>query len=184
MRSLRLNGGAFVAGFLEARPAAVALRSGEPAVCWGDAGVVSFAAVEEHSGPNVMDGDPPVLFRIRVNFWPPPELRGRLESAALRRKLHVPTPPRIAKDPALTLTALPEEVGQFGAWASAYCDAWARRAAKAPQPPIPLFSWIVEEDLSDKFIALASLGPEWRNYLSLWTAGSHQVFSPWLRRDA
>jgi hypothetical protein len=182
-RRLRQEGSAFVAGFLEARPAATALRLDEPTVCWGDAGVVNFAVVEEHSGPNVMDGDPPVLFRIRVNLCPPPELCGQLESAALRRKLHVPTPPIIANDPALEVTALPEEVGQFGAWVSAWCDAWARRAAEAPPPPIPLFSWMVEEDLTEELFALASLGPDWRDYLCLWTAGSHRVFSPWLRKE-
>jgi hypothetical protein len=180
---LHLKGSAFVNRFLKAHPAAIALRSTEPAVCWGASGVVNFAAVGEFSGPNSMGDGAPLLFRIRVNLYPGPVLAKQLTSEAVRHKLHVGTRAQIATEPGLELTALPEEVEQFGAWVPAWHKALARHAARPPKPPIPLLSWAVNEDLSERREEFASLGSEWENQLYLWTPRAVQLFSRWLRSD-
>jgi hypothetical protein len=181
LRLLRLHGGAFVTRFLKAHPGAIAVPSKEPAVCWGASGVVNFAAVIEFSGPNSLGDDSPLLFRIRSNMYPPAALCSQLESEAVRHKLGVRTPPEIAKEPALELTALPEEVEEFGAWIPTWYDDLSRRAPRGPKPPIPLLSWGVNEDLTERLEDFVTVGSEWHMYLYLWTPRAVQLFSPWFQ---
>jgi hypothetical protein len=181
---LRQHGGAFVTKFLKARPGAIGLQSKEPAVCWGASGVANFAVVSEFSGPNTMDDDPPLLFRIRVNMYPPPALYHHLKSKAVRRKLRVATPLDIASGPELELHSLPEEVEEFGGWIPAWCDKHSRRAARAPKPPTPLLLWSVNEDLTERFDDFVSLGSEWHKALYLWTPRALELFSDWWKRDS
>ena len=175
---LRQVGGAFVKGFIEVHPAAIPMRSRDPAVCWGASGVVNFAVVAEFSGPTIMEAGSPLLFRIRVNLYPPPDVFHNLSTPAARQKLGAPTPAVMAKKPSLELTAAPEEVEGFGAWISSWFDAWARRAAQPPQPPIPLIFW----DSSSRE-DLVSLGSDWRDRNDFWTARALQLFETWLREE-
>jgi hypothetical protein len=178
---LRQVGDAFVNKFLEVHPAAIPMRSKEPAVCWGVTGVVNYAAVAEFSGPTIMADGSPLLFRIRVNLYSPPALYYHLKSPAARQKLGVPASPEIATEPSLELTAAPEEVEGFGAWVSSWFHAQSRHAARGPKPPTPLILWDQNEDLTERREELVSLGRDWRGLTYLWTARSLQLFVPWWR---
>jgi hypothetical protein len=182
-RILRAEGDAFLTRFLKAYPDATVLRSKEPAVCWADSGVLNYAVVAEYSGPTATEDGAPLLFRIRVNLNPPPALQHHLRSAAVRRRLRVPTPPEIAKEPVLEVTTLPDEIGEFGTWVRAWSDAQSRGATQAPKPPIPLFVWDLNVDLTERREELVSRGRKWRQYTYLWTARAIQLFGPWLKED-
>jgi hypothetical protein len=182
-RSLHANGSAFVSKFMNAYPAAIALRGKKPAVCWGVSGVVNFSVVNEFSGPTTMGGDAPLLFRVSVNLYPPPALYHSLKSPAVRQQLGVPTAFRIAEEPTLQLTALPEELEQFGTWVLAWYHDQSRHAPQAPKPPIPLLRLTSSGDLGDLSEDLVSAGSDWRFYTYLWTPRAFQLFSTWLEKD-
>jgi len=178
---LRRVGDAFVNKFLEVCPAAIPMRSKDPAVCWGVSGAVNFVVVVELSGPNTMEAGAPLLFRIRANLYPPPALYHIMKSPVARQKLGVPASPEIATEPSLELTAAPEEVEKFGAWVPAWFHAQSGHAARAPKLPMPLFLWDQNEDLTERREELVSLGRDWRVHTYLWTARSLQLFVPWWR---
>jgi hypothetical protein len=181
LQILRRVGNGFVKGFIEVHPAAIPMRSKDPAVCWGFSGVANFAFVAEFSGPNTMEAGAPLLFRIQVNLYPPLALYHHLKSPAARLTLGIPASPEIATEPSLELTAAPEEVEKFGAWVPAWFHAQSRHAARAPKPPTPLLIWEQNEDLTERREEFVSLGRDWRVHTYLWTAHALQLFVPWWR---
>jgi hypothetical protein len=179
---LRDVGKEFVTGFLSAYSDAVTLRSKEPGLCWKAGGQVSFAALAEFSGPAAMADDAPLLFRLRTNLYPPPAIFYHLKSPAVRHKLGVSSDPLVATDPALELTALPEEIGKFGRWLTAWLDSQFYQRPQCPVPPIRLISWGCGDELEDERDDITQLGYDWRYHLYLWTPGALEMFEEWLNK--
>jgi len=174
---LRQHGDAFVKKFLEAHPGAIPLASKEPGVCWGSAGVIHFAAVDEDIGPTTTQMDAPLLLRIRTNLCPPETLPYHMNLATFRQKLGVPASAVIAVAPMLEIFAAPDEVGVFGSWVPAWHDAYLREGVPVPPPPIALLSW----NGLDKPKNLMSAGRRWRDWFVLRTHRAYQLLDSWLK---
>jgi hypothetical protein len=179
---LRSAGREFVDGFLSAYNGAIPLRSKEPGLCWKAGGIISFAAISEFSGPNATEEDAPLLMRLRTNLYPPPAVFYHLKSPAVRNKLGVSAEPLIANDPALELTATPEEIGKFGRWLTTWLDSTFYQKPNCPPPPIPLVSWGCGEELEDTREEITQVGRDWRLHLYLWTPTALEAFEAWLKK--
>jgi hypothetical protein len=162
--------------FVGACPEAVALKSKDPAVCWEISRTVHFATVTEFTGPNANDDpDAPLLFRMRVNEYPPPALH-----YFLRRHRGSPI---IAESPVLNLFARAKEIPLLGAWVASWHRSWLRDDASPPEPPVELVAEIVGKDLSEELLDFTALGEAWRNQGYLWTRRARRAFEPWYRGE-
>lgn len=177
---LRETGKSFIDGFIRAYPNSVILRAKEPTFCWKAAGQVAFAVVSEFSGPNSVDENAPVLFRLMTNLNPPMALLYHLQSPAVRHTLGVQPNPLILKEPALELTGAPDEIGDLGSWLAQWFDAQFLQRTSAPMPPAPLLSLGWNEDLTTRKDLLTSIGPNWRYHLYLWTPLALEQWEDWL----
>lgn len=180
-KALRDAGAVFVREFLSEYTGAIALRSKEPGICWKAGGLVGFATVSEFAGPNTTDDDAPLLLRIRTNRCPPPAIYYHLKSPAVRHTLGLTQTTIIASDPALELTLLPEEVGMFARWVTAWLDGHFHRNSGYPQPPVNVLSLIAKEDLSELRCDPADSSMQWRNHNYLWTTAALAAYEPWLK---
>lgn len=178
---LRNAGKEFVDDFLSSYSGAIPLRSKEPGLCWKASGQVAFATVSEFSGPNATEENAPLLLRLRTNLYPPPAIFYHLKSPAVRHKLGVPNEPLIATEPALELTALPEEIGKFGKWLTSWLDSQFYQRPNCPPPPLQLISWGCGDELEDERDDITQVGRDWRLHLYLWTPGALEVFEPWIK---
>lgn len=180
--TLRKAGQKLMDGFLAAYGGAIQLRSKEPGICWKASGQVAFAAVSEFSGPNTMDDGAPLLLRIRTNLNPPPAIFYHIKSPAVRQRLGLPQDPLISTAPALELTALPEEIGEFGQWLTVWLDSLFCQQQTCPTPPVPLISWGCGAELEDEREMLTEIGRDWGLHLYLWTPRALEAFETWLKR--
>lgn len=179
---LRSVGDTFMADFMSVYNSAIPLRSKEPGLCWKAAGQIAFAAINEFSGPNTMEDGAPLLMRLRTNIDPPPAISYHLKSPAIRNKLGVSQEPIIMSEPALELTAMPDEIGKFGKWLPMWLDSQFYQRNTCPTPPMQLISWRAGDDLADLRDDLMDLGTDWRLHLYLWTDRALMEFESWLKR--
>ncbi len=175
------NGNEFVDGFLASNISAVDLRSRTPGVCWQKDGYISYATVVNFSQTTTYDGLPH-LFRIYMNLYPPPILSACLKATEVRQKFALSDTYELATTPTLEITALPQEIGQFGRWLSRWNDAHSGGNPKPPKPPVRLISWGWNEKLESTKDDLCDVFESWHLRSYLWTEMAIEIWENWLRR--
>jgi hypothetical protein len=180
---LRSVGTDFCNMFMSNNVNAIELRSKEPGICWKACGAVGFLAIAEYSGPNSMENNSPTLFRLRINFKPPPAVAFHLKSNAVRHKLGIQNNPTIAKEPQLILTAQPKELVSFGSWVISWLDHHFYGRNYPPESPIPLIAWGWDDNGKDKKVNYTKACTNWKDYEYLWTQEAIAQLEPWLYRD-
>jgi hypothetical protein len=162
-------GAAAAESFLGACPRAVALRSKEPAVCWELSGFVHCVALSEFTGPNTSDDpDAPLLFRIRVNEYPPPALHYYLTRQAAKSL-------KVAGSPCLNLFARAREIPMLGAWVAGWHRSWCQEDPQPPKPPVKLVAEVMRAGVSAELLDFTALGEDWRQQTYLWTRRARRV---------
>lgn len=162
---------------------AMQLRSREPGVCWKAGGRLSYATVQEYTGPETSSYPTPLIAQIQVNTYPPPALTAyHLTSPHVRHVLGVRPNPVIASDPKLELNCEPDDIPKFGNWLTQWIDAQFRQQPDPPTPPIPLYWWTWEETGRGKFIDYNSLRNNWRKAEFIWTEPAAVQHRAWLEQ--
>lgn len=181
IKALRDTGNQFVDDFLSSNSDALKLRSKEPGAYWKTEDDIGFLAIKEFPSIIYSDqDDAPLIFRLRTNMYPPPAVFYHLKSPVIRNKFRLNGNPKLASEPTLELTALPEELNKFGQWTSSWLSAYHYQRRTPPEPPVPLFSWGWDEDCSQREDPLMSIGQDWRLHLYLWTAAALKAWKAWL----
>jgi hypothetical protein len=164
-------------GFLGACPGAVRLRSKEPAACWEWSGFAHYIVLSEFTGPNANDDpDAPLLFRIRVNEYPPPALHHYLKPKGAKSL-------KVADSPCLNVFARAREVSELGAWVACWHRSWCQEDPQPPEPPVKLVAEVVRADLSAELLDFTALGEAWRQQTYVWTRRARRVFEPWFKGE-
>lgn len=182
-KQLKAVGTEFVTGFMSTHQGAIPLRSKDPGLCWKASGQVAFAIIGEFSGPNMVQDDAPLLFRLRTNLYPPPAIYYHLKSPKVRHKLGIQATPIILSEPALEVTGTPDEIAKLGQWLTAWLDSYFYQRPIVPTPPFQICSVTVDKQTyQDVLTDVMSLGPDWRFKMNLWTPAALESWNAYLRK--
>ena len=179
----RKAGRAFVKGFIDEIPAAIATDSGPPCVLWQHGNAIDFAWVREFSGPRTTEAES-VLLRISVNMYRPVTVDREQKKWAKRLKINTQDFEGLGEDPLLELTAHPDQVAALGGWVANWVAANHDRSPKPPTPPCGLVTWEVGDDQVDRSRDVMDLGEAWRKCISLWAPKALEEWKSWLANSA
>ncbi len=121
-----------------------------------------------------------MVLRLRLNTNPPPALYYHLDSIPFRYRLGVSDNPIIATDPSLELTALPDELSNYGDWLPVWLESVFYNRTQPPRTTHDLVSYGWNSDLSVSKMPFNLLGKEWASHNYLWTARAIDTFENWL----
>ena len=180
---LRNTGNDFVSDFIPnfKNLNVMSLRSKEPGVCWKASERIAFAIITEFSGPNTIETEAPILFRLSTNLYPPPALFYHLKSAKVQHKLGISANAVLHDYPQLQVTGTPGEIAKLGKWLTLWLNNHFFRLPKAPQPPFQLNSLTVSKEFKEISTNLMDFGPEWLDKLYLWTPEANKLWKIYLR---
>jgi hypothetical protein len=181
-RHLRRARGAFIAGFTKSCPAAMKLELKPPIVIWKRAGIPNFVYIRELVGPASYHGGP-LLFRLNANIDVPVALC-YLGKKWWRKRGFSDGPDSFRNNDVIELSALPEEIGEFGPWLWSWFEALRRRDATPPTPPVALLSATIGDDLVERLHDFTALGQDWPDHTYLWTPRAMRKWRAWLKTSS